>query len=115
MVEEEFILKALDDLEMSYETENVYVTRGGARRKVDILIKRTLGADIALVKGRDSYNILADWWSVLKLNRKDFINRIQKRYAYHATRAKLAEQGFDLVKEEVDQDGKIHLLLRRAV
>lgn len=115
MVEKEFLLKALDDLEMAYETENVYVTRGGARRKVDILIKRKFGADIALVKGRQSYNILADWWSVMKLNRKDFLQQLQKRYAYHAARAKLAEQGFDLVEEQVDAEGKIHLLLRRVV
>jgi hypothetical protein len=38
-----------------------------------------------------------------------------QRYAYHAARAKLEDQGFALVREEVQQGERIHLVLRRMV
>jgi hypothetical protein len=44
-----------------------------------------------------------------------WLNRLLHRYAYHATRARLKEQGFDLIQEEQAPDGRIHLRLRRMV
>ena len=38
---------------------------------------------------------------------------VHQRYAYHATRAKLEAQGFDLVEETQEEGGRIHLRLRR--
>jgi hypothetical protein len=37
------------------------------------------------------------------------------RARYHVARARLEEQGFALVTEETQQDGQIHLVLRRMV
>ncbi|MFM9087791.1 MAG: DUF1257 domain-containing protein, partial [Cyanobium sp.] len=37
------------------------------------------------------------------------------RYAYHAAREALTAEGFALVEEEQQQDGSLHLVLRRAV
>jgi hypothetical protein len=45
----------------------------------------------------------------------DWLQKLTQRYAYHAARAKLQEQGFDLVTEETQKDGRIHLVLRRMV
>ena len=42
-----------------------------------------------------------------------WLDRLTQRYAYHVARAKLQEQGFDLVSEETARDGRIHLVLRR--
>ena len=42
-----------------------------------------------------------------------WLGRLTQRYAYHVARAKLVEQGFDLVSEETAKDGRIHLVLRR--
>jgi hypothetical protein len=42
-----------------------------------------------------------------------WLDRLTQRYAYHVARAKLQEQGFDLVSEETAKDGRIHLVLRR--
>jgi hypothetical protein len=42
-----------------------------------------------------------------------WLDRLTQRYAYHVARAKLQEQGFDLVSEETVKDGRIHLVLRR--
>ena len=41
--------------------------------------------------------------------------RLAQRYGYHAVKAKLDQQGFSLVEEEVQQDKTIHLVLRRTV
>ena len=42
-----------------------------------------------------------------------WLEKLTQRYAYHLARAKLGEQGFDLVSEETAKDGRIHLVLRR--
>ena len=42
-----------------------------------------------------------------------WLDRLTQRYAYHVARAKLQEQGFDLVSEETARDGRIRLVLRR--
>ena len=42
-----------------------------------------------------------------------WLDRVTQRYAYHVARAKLKEQGFDLVSEETARDGRIRLVLRR--
>ena len=42
-----------------------------------------------------------------------WLDKLTQRYAYHLARAKLQEQGFDLISEETARDGRIHLVLRR--
>jgi hypothetical protein len=46
---------------------------------------------------------------------EEWLGRLTQRYAYHATVRNLKEQGFDLVQEEQSEEGRIHLVLRRAV
>ena len=43
-----------------------------------------------------------------------WLQRVTQRYAYHVTRDKLAEQGFALVEERVDERDTIRLTLRRT-
>ena len=71
--------------------------------------------DIGFRKRGKSYEIVADWWSIGRggIKQKQFVRQLSQRYAYHATRAKLAEQGFSLVSEETQAGGQIHLVLRR--
>ncbi len=115
MVEKEFILKALTDMGYKPETGDLAARGfGGQKAPVEIKVHAGLfGSDIGLRKGADAYEIVADWWGVVGTKQKEFVNQLTQRYAYHATRAKLAEQGFDLVSEEVGAEGKIHLVLRR--
>ena len=69
----------------------------------DIGFKRgSTGAFDAIISGYDRARYSQPW-----------LNRLTQRYAYHVARARLAEQGFDLVTEETQQDGRIHLVLRR--
>lgn len=42
-----------------------------------------------------------------------WLGRVSARHAYHATSATLAEQGFHLADETVEEDGSVRLVLRR--
>lgn len=113
MVEKEYLKLALKELGYAYEEGEVKIRGFGfSRTKVDIKIS-TKGHDIGFRKAGNAYDIVADWWGVRGIKKKQFQQQVTQHYAYHAARAKLEEQGFDLVNETVDQNGQIHLVLRR--
>jgi hypothetical protein len=64
--------------------------------------RRDDGTFDAIISGYDRGKYSQEW-----------LERLTQRYAYHVARAKLEEQGFALVTEEKDRDGRIHLVLRR--
>ena len=71
----------------------------------DIGFKRqTDGTFEAIISGYDRRRYSQKW-----------LDRLTQRYAYHVARAKLAEQGFDLVTEEIQEGERIHLVLRRIM
>ncbi len=113
IIEKEYLLQALSDLGYQYEEGEMSV-RGfnGNHAKVEVVIHRPLSYDIGFRRAGDSYEIVADWFGVLGLKQKDFANQVMQRYAYHATRAKLEEQGFTLVQEETEK-GQVRMVLRR--
>ncbi len=115
MVEKEFLIQAIKDLGYSYEEGDLDI-QGAGRKKAPVAIKINLrlSFDIGFQKNGDAYEIVADWYGVRGLNKKEFTEKIKQRYAYCATRARLEEQGFTLVAEETSEKGKIHLVLRRA-
>lgn len=114
IVERDCLLKALDDLGYPYETGNLKLKGyGGQQTDVEILIRRPLSADIGLRRNNNSYEIVADWFSVLGIKREEFTQQLLQRYAYHTARTRLEEQGFTLI-EETQEKGQIRLLLRRA-
>ncbi len=116
MVEKEFLIQAIKDLGYSYEEGDLEIQgTGGKKAPVAIKINLRLSLDIGFQKNGTAYEIIADWYGVRGLKKKEFTEKIIQRYAYIATRAKLEEQGFTLVSEEVGEKGKIHLVLRRAV
>jgi hypothetical protein len=45
---------------------------------------------------------------------QEMLKQLTPRYAYHATMAKLSEQGFTLASEEREPNGRVRLLLRRV-
>ena len=44
---------------------------------------------------------------------QEFQDKLAQRYAYHAAIARLQEQGFALAADEVQENGQVHLTLRR--
>lgn len=116
MVEKKFLLQALEDLDYTYEEGKVEV-RGFAAERTGAEIKIRAGGllkrEIGFRKAGESYEIVADWWGLGGPKREEFQQQVTQRYAYHAARAKLEAQGFNLITEQVEQDGQIRLVLRR--
>ncbi len=72
------------------------------------------GYDVGFVRGDKGYNLVADWHGITDIDRKSFASRLAQRYAYHAVRKSLGEQGFVLIDEELDEKKTIHLRMRRV-
>ena len=114
IIEKDFALMAIKDLGFSYEEgEQEVKAFGGQKAAVDIRIKLPLSYDIGLRKKGDTYEIVADWFGVRGINQKDFTQRLMQRYAYHAARTKLEQQGFNMIEEKVEETGQIRIILRR--
>lgn len=117
MVEKEYITQALQDLGYSCEVGQVEIRGyGGQRTSVEIRMSTSSpGYHIGFRKSGETYELVADWWGIEEIQKDAFVQQLTQRYAYHATRAKLEEQRFSLVTEDVDQEGRLHLVLRRMV
>ena len=114
IADKEFALMAIKDLGFTYEEgEQEVKAFGGQKTQVDIRVKLPMSYDIGLRKRGENYEIVADWFGVRGISQKDFTQRLMQRYAYHAARAKLEQQGFDMVEEKVEETGQIRIVLRR--
>jgi Protein of unknown function (DUF1257) len=116
MTEKVYLLHALEDMGYPYEEGGAVGGYRNNRAAAEIKITTTSpGYDIGFVKSSDGYEVVADWWGVKGVSQKTFMEQLSQRYAYHLTRAKLEEQGFSLVNEAQQQDGRIHLVVRRMM
>ena len=116
MVEQEYLLHALKDAGYSYEVGENLKVRGFGGQKTHVEIKvptKFLSYDIGFRKSGKAYECVADWYGIRRINQQQFLQQVTQRYAYHAARAKLEEQGFSLVSEDVQEGNRIHLRLRR--
>jgi hypothetical protein len=105
MVEREYLTGALEDMGHKWQ-ENARLGLFG--RRVDIKIR---GMNVGFNKSGSAYEmVMVGGFSV---KNRDLLQALIQRYAYQAARAKLEAQGFSLASEEVQQDGRIHLTLRR--
>jgi hypothetical protein len=116
IVNKDYLKKALTDLGYSYQEGNVKISGYQGATAVEIKIPtQNVGYDIGFRQNNQVYEVVADWWGIRNINPEQFLQNINQRYAYHAAREQLEEQGFSLVTEEVQQEGRIHLVLRRMV
>ncbi len=106
MVEREYLVKALDELGYQYQV--------GQGEQVAVQLPAVLGArTVRFSKSRNAYELVGDFWGV-RTNASEMLNAVTQRYAYHATLAKLTEQGFAVASEEREPNGRVRLLLRRV-
>ena len=116
IVEKDFLIKALKDLGFTVEEGDLKVKGfGGQKVAVQVIATQRFSYPIGFRKNQNSYEIIADWYGVRGSKRAKFKNELMQRYAYHATRSKLEEQGFSLISEEVEEKGQIRIVLRRMV
>ncbi len=115
MVEKEYLIRALKDLGYAYEEGGAEIGGYAGSAPVDIKVTTSSsGYNIGFRKVGGTYEIVADWWGIYGTRKRQFLQQVTQRYAYHATRAILEEQGFDVVSEQLQQGKRIHLVLRRT-
>ncbi|REJ91790.1 MAG: DUF1257 domain-containing protein [Planctomycetota bacterium] len=109
-----------DDVEVHDQAQQLYGYRGDKRRQTaEVIIRRqyvgSASNDIGFRRRDDgAFDAIISEYDRSKYGPK-WIERLTQRYAYHVTRHQLNEQRFDVVKEEIQADGKIHLSLRRMI
>lgn len=117
LVKREHLLAALRDMNHQPREGKVEI-RGynGQKTDVDVMIStKNPGYDLGFKKTGEEYEIVADWYGIKDINPEQFLNQINQRYAYHAVKSRMEEQGFEVVEEENQQDKTIHLTVRRMV
>jgi hypothetical protein len=115
MVQRDHLVSALRDLGFQPEVGEL-PARGFAGNRIHVEVRipsGNPGYDIGFQKTDDGYVVVADWWGITRVKQATFVQQLSQRYAYHATRSRLQEQGFDIVTDEKQPDGRIHLVLRR--
>lgn len=115
LTDERYLLQALRDLGYNPVSGKLSV-RGyeGSRTQVDIRIPlKTSGYDIGFRKQGEHFVCVADWFGVRNVNQNEFLENLTQRYAGLIVKDQLVAQGFSLA-EERQEEGRIHLLLRRS-
>jgi hypothetical protein len=116
IVEREHLLKALQDLGYKFEVGDLSV-RGDMLNSTPVEVRVSpgwLSHAIGFRKRGETYDCVADWSGVRGVKRDAFFQQLNQRYAYHATRAKLEAQGFAIAEEKQEENGRVHLVLRRV-
>ncbi len=116
--------QALDDLgfsdiEVHASPQNLYGYQGDLRpEQAEIIIRRQhigpASNDIGFHKLPDgSYEAIISEYDQERFN-QHWLDQLMQRYAYHIVRARLESQGFYVVGEETNENGQVHLVLRRV-
>lgn len=95
------------------EGDDLRITDGVKSVKVDFLVKISYTESIGFRKGKNGWQLTADWFRV-NLDRKTFENRLKQEYARLSVLESLAKQGFAVSEETRDEDQRIHIVLRRV-
>jgi len=110
----DLLKQALADL--GYETEegeDLFITNGIKKVSVDFLVKLPYTDAIGFRKGKNGWQLTADWFRV-NMDRKAFENKLKQQYAYLSVTKSLENQGFLVTEEVRDEKQQIHIVLRRT-
>ena len=123
IIDAESLVKALAEMgftqvEVHQTAQYLYGYRGDVRPQMaEVIIRRTFigpaSNDIGFKRQEDgTFDAIISDYDRARYSQQ-WLHRLTQSYAYHVARVKLEEQGFALVMEETQQDGPIHLVLRR--
>ena len=114
VADRELLQQALKDLGYELEEgEDLRITNGVKSVKVDFLVKVPYTDSIGFRKGKNGWQLTADWFRV-NLDRKQFENRLKQHYAYLSVKQSLEKQGYFITEETKDEKQRVHILLRRT-
>lgn len=113
LTDRETLLDALRDLGYDVDLSEGQKIRANNRTSVvEFSVTPKFSAPIGFKRGKNGYAIVADWF-LIQLDRKKFSGELAQRYAYLIAMAQLTKDGFTLVEETRESDGRIRLTLRR--
>jgi len=109
------IEKSLTDLDINWEL-NAKTIRGykNQEHQAEIVIRQNNNHDIGFKWNGNQYELITDlmfWEQKYSVNK--FLNQLNQRYAYNLITEVSAEQCFEYVEAENQQDGSIKLVLRK--
>lgn len=112
--------KGFKDVETHEEAVHLYGYQGDVRPETaEIVIRRqhvgSASNDIGFKRQEDgNYTAIISSYDRNRYSPK-WLGELMQRYSYHVTRTKLLDQGFELVEEKTEQDGRVHIMARRVV
>ena len=95
------------------EGDDLRITNGARSVKVDFLVKVPYTDSIGFRKGKNGWQLTADWFRV-NMDRKTFENALKQQYAYLSVKKSLESHGFSITEESRDEAQRIHITLRRV-
>jgi hypothetical protein len=109
------VLAALRDLRLAFEEGEDLPVHGDQRasERAEIVVHVTPGVDIGLRLKDGVYEIVADWYRIEQssaLRKTEFIDNLNRRYAYHVVLDQAKEQNL-IVEEETQENGDIVIVL----
>ena len=93
--------------------DDLRITNGARSVKVDFFVKVPYTDSIGFRKGKNGWQLTADWFRV-NMDRKTFENALKQQYAYLSVKKSLESQGFSITEESRDEAQRIHITLRRV-
>ena len=107
----ETVKKALEDL--GYKVEEGTV-RGyaGQQANAELVVRLDGKFDMGFRREGSNVVMVADFWG-LRINREEFLQKLAQRYAYVTIVEQAEQTGFQMMTEEVQQDGSIRLVMQR--
>jgi len=109
--ERAFLLSALKDVKCEVLKTKKIKTLLNRVYDVDIAVKTPFGI-VGFIKNKNNEFELAGDDMILKKNTK-FIEQLTQKYAYHHVLTEAKKAGFNLVKETVDGEKSVRLVLRK--
>ncbi len=116
LTEAEAIQEAAEELGYTVLAEQTEV-RGYSSRtaKAEFVLGTDTRYDIGAVRGEDGrYEFVSDW-SMSRIDRQDFVNRLSQGYSRIRVVRNAKKRGFQVATEKVDEKGNVRLLLRKFV
>ncbi|WP_204104265.1 MULTISPECIES: DUF1257 domain-containing protein [Spirulina sp. CCY15215] len=102
--------------ELGYSVECNAEIRGyqGKTTTADYVIRQSNRYDIGFRQNGETYDIVADFWGA-NLDRQQFLNSIQQKYAHKTLLNAVQDQGFNLEEEETLNDGTVRVVVGRWI
>jgi uncharacterized protein DUF1257 len=85
---------------------------GGQTTTAPVVVKLSTGMEIGFQKDGKVVQLVADFWGQ-SLDRDQFVSQVTQRYAYLTVIDQAEKQGWQVMTDEVQQDGSVRLVMQR--